>query len=117
MIEALLTLLPTPMMLPPSTSVVPSEFAIACGVDIVSDERLPAAPCPAACPCRLAAFAFPPVLNDELPNDELLPVADCEPPNEDPNPPLLPLPKLEFCPSGVSGRLFRLPISCPFGAT
>src|SRR6202795_538205 len=113
MIEALLTLLPTPIMFPPKTSVEPSEFAIACGVDIVSDERLPAAPCPAACPCGFAAFAFPPLLNeelpkeelpndafpdeppneelpnDELPNDELLPVADCDPPNEDPNPLLL----------------------------
>src|SRR6266849_53245 len=130
MMEALLTLLPTPIMFPPITSVVPSELAIDCGVDIVSEDRPLCVPCPVVCPCGFAAFELPPLLNDEFPNDEfpneelpnddpfdeLLPPAGCEPPNKEPNPPLLPE-ELELCPSGPSVRLFRLPINCPFGPT
>src|SRR5258707_10143135 len=130
MMEALLTLLPTPMIFPPITSVVPSELAIDCGVENVSVDSPLCVPCPAFCPCGFAAFELLPLLNDEFPNDELpndelpnddpfdvlLPPADCVPPNSDPNPPPLPE-ELELCPSAPRGRLFRLPINCPFGPT
>src|SRR5882762_9113678 len=123
MMEALLTLLPTPMIFPPITSVVPSELAIDCGVDIASEDNPLCVPCPALCPCGFAAFELLPLLNDEfpndeLPNDELLPDCDCDCPlpNSEPNPPPLPE-ELELCPSAPSGRLFRLPINCPFGPT
>src|SRR5260221_5727618 len=110
MIEALLTLLPTPIIFPPSTVVVPSSLAIACGVDIVSDESPPGVPCPAVCPCVFAPPVLPPFPNDELPNEEfpneefpvdevpngelpneeLVPFCECQTPNDDPNPPELP---------------------------
>src|SRR4029077_9191960 len=123
MTEALLTLLPTPMIFPPITSVVPSELAIDCGVDIVSEDSPLCVPCPVVCPCgfaafELAVFEFPPLLNDEFPNDEfpndeltneelqkdelpkdeLLPDCgcDCPLPNSEPNPPLL-SDELELC--------------------
>jgi hypothetical protein len=56
--------------------------------------------------------------NEELPKDELLPDCDCDCPlpNSEPNPPLL-SGELELCPFAPRGRLFRLPISCPFGPT
>src|SRR6266481_1728951 len=122
MMEALLTLLPTPMMFPPITSVVPSELAIDCGVENVSVDSPLCVPCPAFCPCgfavfELAVFELLPLLNDEFPNDEfpnaelldelpndelpkdeLLPDCDCPPPNREPNPPPLPE-ELELCPS------------------
>src|SRR6266478_4848097 len=123
MTEALLTLLPTPMIFPPITSVVPSELAIDCGVDIVSEDSPFCVPCPAFCPCgfaafELAVFELPPLLNEEFPNDEFLPDCgcDCPLPNSDPNPPLL-SDELELCPFTPRGRFFRLPISCPFGPT
>src|SRR5882724_6364674 len=143
MIDALLTLLPTPIIFPPTTVVAPSSPAIACGVDSVSGESPPEVPCPAVCPCVFAAPVFPPFPNDELPNDELpneefpndefpdeelpndelpneelFPVCVCPPPNNDPNPPLLPVLDVPVtCPSGPSVRFFRLPINCPFGPT
>src|SRR5579863_5287787 len=100
MIEALLTLLPTPIIFPPSTSVDPSSVVMDCGVDIVSVESPPGVPCPAVCPCVFAAPALPPFPNDEFPNDEfpfpdeefpnaelpneeLPPVCDCPLPNKD----------------------------------
>src|SRR5258708_529193 len=86
MTEALLTLLPTPIIFPPITSVVPSELAMSCGVDIVSGDSPLCVPCPAVCPCGLVAFEFPLLVNDELPNDEF---PDGELPNEE-------LPKDEF---------------------
>jgi len=138
------------MMFPPTTSVLPSEFAIGCGVDIGSEIELSVVPCPGVCADEFVPLALPPLFCDEFPNDELpkeefpndefpdeppneelpkeefpneeLPKEDpfpdevCGLPNNDPNPP----PPLEpgmGCPSGPSGRLFRLPINCPFGPT
>src|ERR1700739_3600541 len=87
------------MMFPPTTSVLPSEFAIGCGVDIGSEIELSVVPCPDVCPgfCPEAfvALALPPLFPDEFPNDELpkekFPKDEFpdEPPNEE-------LPKDEF---------------------
>src|SRR6267378_3986721 len=139
MMEALLTLLPTPMIFPPITSVVPSEMAIDCGVDIGSVDSPLCVPCPAFCPCGFAAFELLPLLNDEFPNDELpndelpddelpneelpndelpnddpfdvlLPPADCVPPNSDPNPPLL---SDVNHPPGAVHRVYRVLVSLP----
>src|SRR5260370_7742246 len=139
MMEALLTLLPTPMIFPPITSVVPSELAIDCGVDIVSEDSPLCVPCTVVCPCGFAAFEFAPfellpLLNDEFPNDELpndelldelpneelpkdelLPDCDCDCPlpNSEPNPPLL-SDELELCQFAPRDRSSILPITFPF---
>src|ERR1700741_2350091 len=134
MIDALLTLLPTPIIFPPTTSVDPSSLVIACGVENVSGESPLCVPCPAVCPCVFAAPVLPPLLkdefpndefpneellnedlpNDELPNEELLPVCDCPALKNDPGaPPAIPV----ACPSSPNVRFFRLPINCPFGPT
>src|SRR5258708_16722692 len=86
MMEALLTLLPTPMIFPPITSVVPPEFAIDCAVDIGSVDSPLCVPCPAFCPCGFAAFELLPSLTDEFPNDSF--------PNDDVPADAFPTPRL-----------------------
>ena len=140
MIERRLTLLPTPMMFPPITSVGVSEFAIGCGVDIWS--VLVSVPCCApemgAIP-GLAEFvlvAVAEVPNEEFPKDDEFPKAELllkEPPKELPPCAVPPkedcagLPNKEFEPAVATfpnpvtpvprGCNFRLPINCPLGPT
>jgi hypothetical protein len=133
-------------MFPPIISVLPSELAIGCGVDIGSEIELSVVPCAGACPEEFVAFALAPLFgdefpndelpkeefpndefpdddppneelpNEELPNEELFPEDVCGLPNNEPNPP--PPPDAPVgCPSGPKGRLFRLPINCPLGPT
>src|SRR4029077_16867981 len=125
MIDALLILLPTPMMLPPTTSVVPSEFAIACGVENEAEVWPFCAPCPVVCPGPFDPLKLLPLLDDEfpneefpneelpndelpterLPNDDLPPCGFWGPPISKPSPPPLVPEAREACPSGKSGRL------------
>src|SRR5208337_3418899 len=118
MMDFLLTLLPTPIMLPPMICAEASEPPIGCGVDIAFKDESP--PCEfAPAPMELPDEELPKeeLLDEPLPNEEL-PNEDCDPPlSGELNPLLFPTDVPAVCPLGSRGWSLRLPINCPLGPT